>query len=62
MLAERMQNNTVSYEAPETAEIIISIERNIMSISPGVTLSNFGEEGAAGGTINEENIVNGGIL
>lgn len=50
-----------TYQTPKT-EVFEICPCEVICQSPGVTLSNYGDEGAAGGTINEENIVNGGIF
>ena len=48
-----------TYHSPKTEVLEIHLPGVICQ---SVTLTNFGEEGVAGGAINEENIVNGGIF
>ena len=50
-----------SYHSPKTEVFEIS-PYDVIRQSQGMTLSNFGDEGAAGGAVNNENIVDGGTF
>lgn len=49
-----------TYHSPKTE--VFEIHPSGVVCQSVVSLTNFGEEGAAGGAINEENTVNGGIF
>lgn len=62
-MAELPQNDYTmkSYHSPKTEVLEIS-PYDVICQSQGMTLSNFGDEGAAGGAVNNENIVDGGTF
>ncbi len=51
-----------SYLSPQMEIIEIDLAAVICQSPGGTTLTNYGEGGAAGGTINDDNYVEGGIF
>lgn len=51
-----------TYISPETEVFEVCPSAVICQSLDGVTVSNFGSDGAAGGNINDENYIDGGVF